>query len=66
MTGDDVTECLGGSVKEVALMDLTKNYMTACDPRLNGDQALELSFLIAERMRRAQGLAPLDLKNTFE
>jgi 3-deoxy-7-phosphoheptulonate synthase len=59
MTGDDVTECIGGSVKEVSVADLSNNYQTACDPRLNGDQALELAFLIAERMRRAQGLAPL-------
>ena len=33
--------------------------MTSCDPRLNGNQALELAFLIAERMRIAQGLDPL-------
>jgi 3-deoxy-7-phosphoheptulonate synthase len=60
MTGQDVTECLGGAqgLKEV---DLGDRYQTACDPRLNASQALELAFLIAggirdERMKDA-GLA---------
>mmetsp|Transcript_24540 Transcript_24540/g.38673 ORF Transcript_24540/g.38673 Transcript_24540/m.38673 type:complete len:500 (+) Transcript_24540:54-1553(+) len=57
MTGEDVTECIGGNVNEV--IDLSENYKTACDPRLNGAQALELAFLISERMRKAQGLEPL-------
>jgi len=59
MTGKDVTECIGGTVTEVKVDDLSKRYHTHCDPRLNGDQALELAFLISERMRIAQGLAPL-------
>jgi 3-deoxy-7-phosphoheptulonate synthase len=59
MTGEDVTECLGGSVAEVDEADLTSRYKTSCDPRLNGDQALELAFLIAERMRGNQGLPSL-------
>lgn len=60
MTGKDVTECLGGSVGEsVQLKDLSRSYETSCDPRLNSNQAIELSFLIAERMRVAQGLLPL-------
>jgi 3-deoxy-7-phosphoheptulonate synthase len=59
MTGEDVTECLGGNVDAVQLEDLSRSYQTTCDPRLNGNQALELSFLIAERMRIAQGLQPL-------
>lgn len=59
MTGEDVTECVGGSVEEIALTDLGRKYDTSCDPRLNGNQALELAFLIAERMRLAQGLQPL-------
>lgn len=59
MTGKDVTECIGGYVEEVLEIDLNKRYHTHCDPRLNGNQALELSFLIAERMRLAQGLMPL-------
>eukprot|EP01039_Chlorochromonas_danica_P010800 gene10800-12003_t len=59
MTGDNVTECIGGNVDAVQVEDLSKSYQTSCDPRLNGNQALELAFLIAERMREAQGLAPL-------
>lgn len=59
MTGEDVTECLGGNIDEVLMADLGNKYETACDPRLNGNQALELAFLIAERMRKAQGLDPL-------
>ena len=50
MTGDDVTECLGGSL-EVREDDLGRNYETACDPRLNGSQALEMAFRIAELLR---------------
>ena len=59
MTGEDVTECIGGNIGEVKIGDLNKRYHTHCDPRLNGNQALELAFLIAERMRKAQGLQPL-------
>lgn len=59
MTGEDVTECTGGNINEVKDTDLNKRYFTHCDPRLNGNQALELAFLIAERMRQAQGLKPL-------
>ncbi len=51
-TGDDVTECLGGSerVLEEHLLD---RYQTLCDPRLNARQALDCAFLIAELMRAA-------------
>lgn len=59
MTGENVTECTGGNVGEVSEEDLNLRYHTYCDPRLNGNQALELAFLIAERMRLSQGLAPL-------
>jgi 3-deoxy-7-phosphoheptulonate synthase len=59
MTGENVTECLGGIVDTVNIEDLGRSYVTSCDPRLNGNQALELAFLIAERMRIAQGLDPL-------
>lgn len=59
MTGKDVTECIGGEVSEVMIDDLTKRYFTHCDPRLNGNQALELAFLISERMRSTQGLQPM-------
>ena len=50
MTGQNVTECLGGA-QEVTEGDLVDRYHTHCDPRLNADQALELAFLVAERLR---------------
>jgi 3-deoxy-7-phosphoheptulonate synthase len=50
MTGDDVTECVGG-VSAVTEADLKDRYHTYCDPRLNASQALELAFLIAEEVR---------------
>ena len=49
LTGDDVTECVGG-VGELAETDLANRYETACDPRLNRNQSLELAFLVAERL----------------
>ncbi|MGN6515984.1 MAG: class II 3-deoxy-7-phosphoheptulonate synthase [Rhizomicrobium sp.] len=50
MTGQDVTECLGGAqaIKEI---DLHDRYHTACDPRLNASQSLELAFLLADALR---------------
>ena len=51
MTGQNVTECIGGSAREVREADLSSRYHTHCDPRLNADQALELAFLIAEELR---------------
>jgi len=51
LTGNDVTECLGGS-EEILDADLEKRYETACDPRLNHQQSLELSFLVAEMLSR--------------
>lgn len=59
MTGQDVTECVGGSVSNVGLGDLSDRYLTHCDPRLNGRQALELAFEMAESMRESQGLPRL-------
>ncbi|PZX17566.1 3-deoxy-D-arabinoheptulosonate-7-phosphate synthase [Palleronia aestuarii] len=50
MTGLDVTECTGG-VRAVTDGDLSSRYHTACDPRLNASQALELAFLVAEELR---------------
>ncbi len=50
MTGQDVTECLGGA-QEITENDLSSRYHTHCDPRLNGEQALELAFLIAEQLK---------------
>ena len=54
MTGKDVTECTGG-VRAVTDEDLSDRYHTACDPRLNASQSLELAFLVAEELldRRA-------------
>jgi 3-deoxy-7-phosphoheptulonate synthase len=49
-TGDDVTECLGGST-EVLEDQLDHRYETLCDPRLNGRQSLDLAFRVAELMR---------------
>ena len=57
MTGSDVTECTGG-VRAVTDEDLSDRYHTACDPRLNASQSLELAFLVAEELssRRAKVL----------
>jgi len=49
MTGKDVTECTGG-VRAVSDEDLSDRYHTACDPRLNASQSLELAFLVAEEL----------------
>ncbi|GMG81774.1 3-deoxy-7-phosphoheptulonate synthase class II [Paralimibaculum aggregatum] len=51
MTGQDVTECTGG-IAEVTDADLSSRYHTACDPRLNASQALELAFLLAEALEK--------------
>ena len=50
MTGQNVTECLGGA-RSVGEGDLADRYHTHCDPRLNGEQALELAFLVAEKLK---------------
>ncbi|MFL2934368.1 MAG: class II 3-deoxy-7-phosphoheptulonate synthase [Thalassobaculaceae bacterium] len=57
MTGQDVTECLGGAqaISEVSLAD---RYHTHCDPRLNASQALELAFLIADMLKENRGNRP--------
>jgi 3-deoxy-7-phosphoheptulonate synthase len=49
-TGEDVTECLGGA-EDITDVDLPGRYESAVDPRLNTQQSLELSFLIAEMLR---------------
>ena len=51
MTGQNVTECLGGA-RALSEGDLADRYHTHCDPRLNGEQALELAFLVAELLKR--------------
>jgi 3-deoxy-7-phosphoheptulonate synthase len=57
MTGQDVTECLGGA-RALTEGELGDRYHTHCDPRLNGEQALELAFLVAEKLKaqRASGI----------
>ena len=50
LTGENVTECLGGA-QDITDVDLPGRYESACDPRLNTEQALELSFLVAEMLR---------------
>jgi len=50
LTGDDVTECLGGA-EEIGEDDLGQRYTTACDPRLNARQSLDLAFDVAELLR---------------
>ena len=50
MTGQNVTECLGGA-RALSEDELSHRYHTHCDPRLNADQALELAFLIAENLK---------------
>ncbi|HLU45498.1 MAG TPA: 3-deoxy-7-phosphoheptulonate synthase class II [Natronosporangium sp.] len=50
LTGEDVTECLGGA-QSIEDTDLPDRYETACDPRLNTQQSLELAFLVAEMLR---------------
>jgi 3-deoxy-7-phosphoheptulonate synthase len=52
LTGDDVTECVGGG-EELAEIDLGNRYESVCDPRLNRVQSLELAFLVAEMLRKA-------------
>ena len=53
MTGEDVTECIGGAAG-VTEADLDLAYNTACDPRLNYRQAIEMAFLIARRLRKSR------------
>jgi len=52
LTGDHVTECIGGA-RGLSEADLDANYRTTCDPRLNYEQSLEMSFLIARRLASA-------------
>lgn len=54
LTGDDVTECLGGT-DALAESDLGNRYETVCDPRLNRNQSMELAQLVADRLTRSHG-----------
>ena len=56
-TGDDVTECVGGG-HEIVEDDLHQRYETACDPRLNRSQALDLAFMVAEMYRTRSDARP--------
>ncbi len=51
LTGDNVTECLGGP-EDISEQQLDLRYTTTCDPRLNGRQALDLAFRVAEELRQ--------------
>lgn len=51
LTGDDVTECLGGA-DDLLDDDLGLRYETMCDPRLNGRQSLDLAFMVSELLRK--------------
>jgi 3-deoxy-7-phosphoheptulonate synthase len=51
LTGDEVTECVGGA-EGLVEGDLPMRYETACDPRLNRAQSLELAFLVAEMLAK--------------
>ena len=51
LTGEDVTECLGGS-EDLGHSDLEDRYETICDPRLNGKQSIDLAFRVAEFLQR--------------
>ena len=53
LTGDDVTECLGGGA-QLDAEDLSKRYETMCDPRLNGSQSIDIAFRIAELLHTSQ------------
>ena len=53
LTGDDVTECLGGGA-QLDADDLSKRYETMCDPRLNGSQSIDIAFRIAELLHNSQ------------
>ena len=57
MTGKDVTECTGG-LRALRDEDLNDRYHTFCDPRLNASQALELSFLVAEELKKEMASRP--------
>lgn len=65
LTGNDVTECVGG-VGELAEADLADRYETACDPRLNRNQGLELAFYLAERLNEDRNRRGHNPVQTFE
>ncbi len=62
MTGQDVTECVGGA-DAIADEDLSSRYHTHCDPRMNANQALELAFLISDELK---GIRKDDIEPSFQ
>lgn len=58
LTGDRVTECVGGSM-ELLDEELLERYETHCDPRLNYEQALDMAFLIAKYQEKQRGSSDL-------
>jgi 3-deoxy-7-phosphoheptulonate synthase len=58
MTGQDVTECIGGA-QAITEHTLADRYHTHCDPRLNASQSLELAFLIADTLRKRRTVSPI-------
>ena len=65
LTGDDVTECVGGS-DDLVEADLASRYETLCDPRLNRNQSLELAFLVAERLTTGGSSGPIRCSRTCQ
>ena len=55
LTGENVTECTGG-MKNIQDIDLNQYYQTACDPRLNNEQSLEMAFLISDYINKGENL----------
>jgi 3-deoxy-7-phosphoheptulonate synthase len=53
MTGQDVTECIGGA-RAITDEDLNDRYHTVCDPRLNAEQSIDMAFLIAEFLKQGR------------
>jgi 3-deoxy-7-phosphoheptulonate synthase len=51
LTGEDVTECVGGGI-DLTSEDLGRNYQSSCDPRLNYAQSLEMAFLITKLLKQ--------------
>ena len=64
MTGQDVTECLGGA-QLISEAQLGSRYHTHCDPRLNASQSLELAFLVSEMLRKRR-MQPQSLAGAAE
>lgn len=59
LTGEDVTECTGGP-QELSEADLSRNYVTYCDPRLNYAQSVEMALIVAQRLATRRGAEQTD------